>query len=274
MILCYNKIMKLFLKLILMFCLLILPVQAQTFDILVLPAELFETRENYYYFDEVSQIIASELIKYFNNSNGKIKSPDLYEIRAKFLQNPDTKKNLSEMLAKYKSDNQTDYAILKKAGEFVECKLILLVNAVTVTNKNTLKRSIWEILNISSEFDIIYPYRTEISAVLIDSENSLIMWSGKYSFKLGTNSNTFSAKNFPQAYEEYQKIKFYVHSVIAPAVAQNIILRLFPKSVRPVSHNVQGNEADALRFERKIPEKPEQKNNENEIFTGDMIYGI
>ena len=70
--------MKLFIKLALIFSLLISTVQAVTFDVLVLPADLTNTKGNYYTFDEASEIISNDIIKKFNATNGKIKSPNLY----------------------------------------------------------------------------------------------------------------------------------------------------------------------------------------------------
>ena len=64
--------MRILVKLVIIFSLLISSVQAVTFDVLVLPADLLNTKENYYGFDEVSEIFASDIIHNFNSSNGKM----------------------------------------------------------------------------------------------------------------------------------------------------------------------------------------------------------
>ena len=265
--------MKFLVKLCLIFTLLTYFAQAITFDVLVLPSDLFNTNENYYGFEEVSEIIANDLINEFNLSNGKIKSPDLYEVRAKLNKNQDLKQTTSTLLNKYKNTNKLDYAAIKKVGNSFNCKSVLIISGAAVTNKNSMKRSIWEILNISSNFDISYPYRLETSVVLLDTVNDLVMWSNNYSTKIGANDNTFSAKTYAQANEELEKIKLDSRTIVAPSASQNIMLRFFPKAIRPIDSKVDDNNGGALRFERTIPEKPKTKDN-SEPFYGDMIFGI
>lgn len=273
--LCYNSIMKTFVKVLLILTMLTSFAQAITFDVLVLPADIFNTKENYYGFDEVSEIIANDIIKDFNSSNGKIQSPDLYEVRTKLNQNKESKQTVETLLKKYKDTNKLDYIAIKKTGNLFNCKSVLIVSSYVVTNKNSLKRSAWEILNISSIFDISYPYRLETSVVLLDTVNDLVMWSNNYSTKIGANDNIFAATNYAQANAELEKIKLYSKTVVAPSASQNIMLRFFPKAIRPLDTKIDENNGGALRFERTIPEKPKKDFEKNpEPFYGDMIYGI
>lgn len=256
--------MKILVKLFIILCFLITPVYAH--DILVLPADLLQTKENYYSFDEPSEIIANDIIKEFNKTNGKLKSFNLYDIKTKFNNNT----LLKNALNKYKN-NTIDYDAFKNIGKDFGCNYILLVNSSVMTNKNSLRRSLWEVLETSTAFDITYPFRLETSTVLLDSANELVIWSNNYSSKLGKNSNEFSAQNIAEANAEYEKIKLYSQTVIAPSVSQNIMLRFFPKSIRPLQTEIDSS-GGALKFERTIPEKPNLKPREN--FYGDMLYGI
>lgn len=256
--------MKILVKLFVIFCLLTSMAKAQ--DILVLPADLFTTKENYYSFDEVSEIIAGDIIKEFNHPNSKIKSFDLYYIKAKFNNNAEIKNALS----KYKKNN-IDYDAFKSVGKNFGCNYILLINSSVATTKNTIRRNIWELLEVTTALDIVYPFRMETSAILLDSENELVMWSNNYSTKLGNNNSEFSAKTFTKANDEYEKIKLYSKTIVAPSVVQNITLRFFPKSIRPFQTEVD-NQGGALKFERTIPEKPKLKHKEE--FYGETIYGI
>jgi hypothetical protein len=90
---------------------------------------------------------------------------------------------------------------------------------------------------------------------------------------LGTNANTFSAKNYAQASAEYEKIKLYSKTIVAPSASQNIVLRFFPKSVRTIKQETVEPSGGALRFERTLPDlqhKPQAK----EDFFGDTVFGI
>lgn len=265
--------MKILVKLFLVFSLLISSVQAITFDVLVLPADLLNTKENYYGFDEVSEIVASDIINNFNSSNGKIKSPDLFEVREKLNRNANLKTAVASALKKYNYNNSVDYKTLKEISKNFSCNSVLLISSSVITNKNSVKRSIWEILELSTAFDISYPYRLETSVILIDTVNDIVMWSNNYSTKIGSNNNLFEAKNYAQANEILSKIRLYSKNVIAKSSSQNIILRFFPKSVRTIDKQVDDANGGALKFERTVPQAP-QEPVQNDEFFGDMIYGL
>lgn len=267
--------MKIFAKIIIILSFLFSAANAATFDVLVLPADLLQTKENYYGFEEPSEIFANDIIKNFNSTNGKVKSPDLYEVRLKFTQNTQLKQTAQNALKTYKETNKIDYKAYKTLGEAFSCKSVLLITSSVTTNKNSLKRGIWEVLEISSGFDISYPFRLETSVVLLDTVNDIVMWSNNYSSKLGDNSNNFSANNIAQANEEYEKIKLYSKNVLALSATQNMMLRFFPKTIRPIKREVEDTSGGALRFERTLPEKPKEYDlRPRENFYGEMMYGI
>lgn len=263
---------KFFIQIFAVFMFLNSSVQAVTFDVLVLPVDIFNTKENYYYFDEPSEIIANDIINNFNKSNGKIKAAALSDIREKFNNNQELKKIVNEALNQYKNTNKINYQAFKKAGENFSCKSVLIVSSSVTTNKNIHKRSIWEVLEISSAFEITYPYRLETSIVLLDIVNDLVMWSNNYSTKIGNNTNNFKAENYAQANEELEKIKLYSKNIVAPSSSQNITLRFFPKAIRPLAQHAEDDKGNAFGFDRTVPEKPESTGEKKEEFYGDMIY--
>lgn len=263
--------MKILVKLFFIFVLLISSVHAISFEVLVLPVDLFNSKENYYNFDETSEIVANDIIYEFSKTNGKVISPDLYSVRAKFAQNPSLKQSAQSALNKYKNSGQIDYSVFKTISNEFGCKSVLLVSSSAVTNKNSLKRSVWEVLEVATSFNITYPYRMETSVVLLDNVNNIVMWSNNYSSKLGANDNIFAAKNYAQANAEYEKIKMYSKNVIAPSASQNIMLRFFPKSVSPIQYNSQDT-AGALKYNtRRLPEMP-KKEDTSVPYTGDLLY--
>lgn len=263
--------MKNLLKLFFVLCFLISAVHAASFEVLVLPVDIFNSKENYYNFDEVSEIVANDLINEFSKTKDKINSPDLYAVRTKFNQNQSLKQTTKNALDKYKRSGNIDYNAFKAVSNDFGCKNILLVSGSAVTNKNSLKRSVWEVLEVATTFNITYPYRMETSVVLLDTSNNIILWSNNYSSKLGANDNIFAAKNYAQANAEYEKVKMYSKKVIAPSASQNIVLRFFPKSVSPVQYNSQDT-GGALRYDtRRLPEMP-KKEDTSVPYTGDLLY--
>lgn len=265
--------MKIFAKLFIIVSLLISSAQAVTFDVLVLPADLTNSKENYYGFEEVSEIVASDIISDFNSSNGKIQSPDLFDVRQKINKDINLKNLISATLKKFHTSESIDYQALKKISKDFSCNSVLLVSSSVITNKNSLKRGIWEILEVSTAFDINYPYRLETSVVLLDTVNDIVMWSNHYSTKIGSNTNTFEAKNYAQATEILTKIRQYSEKIVAKSASQNIILRFYPKSVRTLDKQINNSDGGALKFDKTIPQQPSTQAPDEEFF-GDMIYGI
>lgn len=266
--------MKALLKIFVILAFLISPLRAAAVDVLVLPSDLLSTKENYYNFDEMSEIIANDIINNFKKTNGKISSPDLYDVRAKFNQNTEIKNSAEKSLETYKNTKKIDYEVFKNIGSTFSCNYILIVTSSAVTNKNSIKRGVWDVLETASDFDIMYPFRLETSVVLLNTDNNIVMWSNNYSIKLGNNNNYFKADDYLQAVSWLEKLKMYSHNIAAPSASQNITLRFFPKAIRPVDVEIEENSGGALKFDKNIPVKPKQNNKNNEEFFGDMIYGI
>lgn len=261
----YYCIMKILIYILFMFYFFITPAIAE--EVLVLPTNILSEKENYYRFDEVSEIVANDVIKHFNKTD-KINAPDLYKVKSKLNSN----QQLKQISIRALENKKTDYEALKDIAKEFNCDYVLLISSAASTNKNSIKRSAWEILEISTAFDISYPYKHEISAILVDTNNSLVMWSNNYSTKLGNNLNKFQAKNYAQANDEYEKFKLYSQTIVSPSISQNIVLRFYPKSITPLRQETDESNGGALRFDKTIPEKPNLRPREE--FYGDMIYGI
>ena len=260
--------MRILCKIIMVFVLLVSSAYAAQTNLLVLPADLLNTRDNYYNFDEVSEIVSDDLIIAFNKT-GKIISPDLYNVRERLSANPSVKTNLQSALEKYKNNGSVNYSVIKTAANYFGVRYVLLISSSAVTNKNSLKRSVWEVMELVSECNIVYPYRLETSLLLIDTSDNSIIWSNNYSTKLGANDNVFAAKNYAQANGEYEKIKLYSNRIVAPSASQNIVLRFYPKSVSPIETQVKDT-GGALRYDKKLPEKPQIRVSEPNI--NDLMY--
>lgn len=224
--------MKILGKIIIIFCFLLGNyVSAQNFNVLVLPADLFSVCDNYYCFDEPSEIFANDIIANFNKS-GKIVSPELATVRSKFAADTALKRTAENVLNKYNSNNTIDFIALKKITSAFKTNSVLLISS-SVINDNT-KRSMWEVLEVSSAFEAVSPYNLETRIVLTDNVNDIVMWSGKYNRNLGDNDGRFWAVSSAQAVSKLNKIKFYSRDIISKNVSQNVILRFYPKTVKPL----------------------------------------
>ena len=265
--------MRILAKLLILLCLLIgSSVRAEVFNVLVLPTDIFSVCENYYCFPEVSEIVAEDVITNFN-SKGAITAPNLYDVRKKFAENPALKSTAIKVLNKYKTSNSLDFTGLKTLAQNFNSKSVILISSYV---QEGMKRSPWEILEISSAFDAINTYTLETNAVLTDNINDIVMWSGKYKKTLGNRDSCFWAKNFAFANSQLEKFKLYSHDNVAKSISQNITLRFFPKTptaIKPKSVNTEPQNAEF----RPNPLGTAHQKHENdfddfEIDTGETIF--
>lgn len=224
--------MKILAKIIVLFCFFLGNcVSAEPFKVLVLPADLFSVCDNYYCFPEVSEVFANDIIYNFNKT-GKIVSPNLYDVRKKMTENPQLKSAVSNALNKYKNSNVVDFVSLKKLSQAFGANSVFIISSAVV--QNSVKRSIWEVLEVSTAFEALNIYTLETNAVLTDNINDVIMWSGKYKRSLADNESRFWAATSAQAVSQLEKIKLYSRDIIAKNISQNVLLRFYPKVTKPV----------------------------------------
>ena len=75
--------------------------------------------------------------------------------------------------------------------------------------------------------------------MLVDTVNSTVMWSGKFSKTVSDSNGYFLALNQAQATSHLEKIRQYFRNFVAPSISQNVHLRFFPREVR--TFTVNGN---------------------------------
>lgn len=216
-------------------------VHAVEFNVLVLPTNIYSVCDNYFCFQETSEIIADDVILNLN-SYKSIHAANIAEVRMKLLQNPELKAATENMLEQYEQTEKIDFSTLQKLSKEFGVKSILLIANYAVTDQSKLKRNVWEALEISSAFKITYPFNMKTTAVLTDTVNNVIMWSGRYNKTLSNTNGYFLAQNQAQATSQLEKIKQYSKNNVAQNISQNINLRFFPREVRTFSINKPNSE--------------------------------
>lgn len=264
--------------LIIILSLVIAPVaHAVSFNVVVVPADLFKVCENYYCFPEVSEIVSNDLIEYFNASN-KISSPNLYEVRHKLSQNPSVKTSVKSALDNFNARGSIDFAAMKQLSKLFSANSVLLISNSVETENSTLSRTVWEILELSSSLEISYPFTMETDAVLLDTVNDLVMWSGGYAKKLNSTDGSFLAQKASASYAKYAYMQSYSKDILAKTISQNVMLRFFPKSVTPILNTKDLKPSgNYFRYESSSPSLNRREEKEEEPLEhdyGEMIYGI
>lgn len=271
--------MKNFVRLlVILVCLIVSPaVHAITYNVVVLPADILRVCENYYCYPEVSEIISTDLINYFN-SYDKIKSPTVTDIRRTLAQNPNLKTSVKSSMDKFNSSGNVDFQAMKQLARMFSANSVLIVSTNVEVEKSSLKRGIWEILELSSSLNVSYPYTMDTDAVLLDTVNDLVMWRGGYSKNLNASDGTFTAQKASESYAKYAYLQSYSKDILSKMIAQNVILRFFPKSVTPVLNTKDLKPSgNYFRYESANPSRLRDDDTLEEPLEhdyGEMIYGI
>ena len=202
------------------------------FNVVVLPTDLFKVCENYYCYPELSNIIAQDVINNFN-ATGRINSPSLYYMRSFLEQNPEVKKQVESVITRYNNDKSMDFAAMKIISKAFKANSLLIISNNVPVNGAYVTRNVWEMLVLSTDFDISYPYEMETNVTLTDTVNDLVMWHDVYKKKISDSNDNFKAPNASDAYAKLEFFRMYSKDILSKIISQNIYLRFFPKTVEP-----------------------------------------
>lgn len=216
--------------------------QAVQFDLLVLPTDIFSVCDNYFCFPEVSNIIAEDIIQNLEQyKNINIKT--LYQVRQKLNSDYQLKQKAIKVIESYGEKDKIDFTNLNDLARAFEVKSVLIVDTYAINDKTSLRRNLWDTLEITSAFKITYPFELKTSAVLTDCVNSVVMWSGKYSKNVSDTFGYYNASNQTQALSHLEKIKQYSYDIVSKNISQNVYMRFFPKDVRTFQVKKQSEDA-------------------------------
>ena len=211
-------------------------VHAYQFDLLVLPTNIFSVCDNYFCFPEASNIFADDIVKNLSTMpNINVRS--LAQTRDTFEHFPQLKAKAQNVLYQYAQNEKIDFPALKEISDVFGVKSVLLITSYVTNDKVNTRRNIWDILEITSAFKTSYPFELKTAAVLTDSVNNIVMWSGRYSRTLSDSNDNFLALNQTQAMSQLEKIKQYSKDNISQTISQNVFMRFFPKDVRTFAIN-------------------------------------
>ena len=237
-------------KLIFIFLMLVassLNVHAIQFDLLVLPTDIFSVCDNYFCFPEVSNIVAEDVIKNLKDyPNINVKS--LYQVRQKLNSDYELKQKAIKVIESFDKNDKVDFTNLNYIANAFNCKSVLIIDTYAINDKTTMRRNLWDTLEISSAFKITYPFELKTNAVLTDCVNSIIMWSGKYSKNVSDTFGYYNAANQTQALSQLEKIKQYSSYVTSKNISQNVYMRFFPKEVRTFTPKPKQNDNSQTKF--------------------------
>lgn len=227
-----KNLYKLFFT-ILFVILVTIPASAKvTFNVVVLPVDLFKVCANYYCYPEVSEIVATDVIDNFN-STGRINSPSISYVRKAAAGNQEVGRYIYSILERYSKDKSLDFAAMKIIAKAFNANSILIISNEVPIEDAYARRNVWEMMVLSTNFKITHPYIMETDAVLIDTVNDLVMWKNTYKKKISDSNDQFRAPNAADAYAKLEYFRLYSKDILSKNISQNIYLRFFPKVIDP-----------------------------------------
>lgn len=224
--------------------------KAVEFDVLVLPVDILSVCENYFCFPETSNIVADDVISDFGKYQS-IHTKSIAYIRNVLSKNSELRNKTITVLETFKQNDKINFSLLKEIADTFGVKSVLIINSYAINDKTSLRRNLWEILEISTAFKITYPFELKTTAVLTDCVNSIVMWSGKYSKDVSDSFGYYSVSNQMQANSQLEKIKRYSSEIISKNISQNVFMRFFPKEVRTFA--IKQNYADNEQAKKFVP---------------------
>ena len=223
---------KIIFLLILLFCSTV-KVNAVEFNVLVISTDIFNICDNYFCFSEPSEIAANYVIQELDTYK-RINTVDLTTVRAKLEEKPDLKVSTQSMLKTFEQTEKIDFSVLNELSKEFGVKSVIIISSYAITDRSATRRDLWEVLEVSSAFKITYPFNLTTTAVLTDTVNDVVMWSGKYNKTVSDSNGFFLALNQAQAASHLEKIKQYYKNNVSKNISQNVRLRFFPKGVRTI----------------------------------------
>lgn len=274
---------------IIFFISLIIPAEAKvTFNVVVLPVDLFKVCANYYCYPEVSEIIAGDVITNFYETD-RIYSPPIDYLRKAMAETPELKRYTNSVLTRYAKDKSLDFAAMKYIAKSFKANSVLIISNDVPVKDAYARRNVWEMLVLSTNFNITHKYEMETNAVLVDTVNDLVMWSGSYKKKISDNNNNFKAPNASDAYAKLEYFRLYSKDILSKIISQSVYLRFFPQIVDPQpivtddkpegayfrfesDSNVPALQNQLIQHQRE--KYKDNTGNEEEPYYGEMIYGF
>jgi len=251
---CYNGFMRK-LVLIVLFSILMMPAAfAKKFQVVVLPLKFPGEYSKFFSSPDIDEIVAADIISNFNSSY-RIEAPNLDSLKGKINSSTQLKENIASATSKFIKNTEPDYPSLKYIAESFDAKSVLIVYSYVQEVGQSSKRDFYEIMKLASVFELQADYNLITEAVLFDNVNNLVMWSAVYKTPLNKRGMSHKIENNLAVIEQVNKVKIYSKDILSKNISQNVTLRFYPQSVRPITVKTIGEKMDSgmMRFDRDIP---------------------
>ena len=200
---------------------------AASYKLLVLPDNIVteSIALDSYIYDASAEFFADEIVTLINTTD-KIKASAVSETRAILKKDPSTMLCTKNLMARFKTSYNIDYAAVKKLANKTGSRYVLLLTSYVDSENYILRRTVWDFLNIAGATVVDPAYKISTYAVLIDTKTNAKTWSNTYYKTISTCENRIMTRGQSPQTEQLQKIKDYSRYLcpqIAQAVQQNTL---------------------------------------------------
>ena len=126
-----------------------------------------------------AEFFADDVINLLNGTDN-ISAPTVSETRDLYKQDPSAMITAKSLTNKFRTSYNIDYTALKKLANKTNSKYALLMTSYIDAENYILRRTPWDVLNISGTSVIDPAYKISTYAVLVDTEKNLKLKSDTY----------------------------------------------------------------------------------------------
>ena len=232
---------------------------AAQFNVLVLPADMYNDATYYMVYPKSAEIVSGEIVNYYAK-NAKMSSVPINKVRA-YLDRPENsrlKKEVQQLLTEYQNNYTINFNTVQKVSSRFKTKHVLLVGCNLDTQNYITRRVIWDFLEIPNTSVIDTAYRISTNVNLIDANNQIILWNKTYQKLISSRENRIIPQQMSQGTEQLEKIKKYTINFLAPQIVQETQLALInispyqnlnakPDIVKPTAISIDKLKIDSKR---------------------------
>lgn len=179
-----------------------------------------------YIYNATSEFFANEVINILNQTD-YIKSPTVSDERQLLKNNPSYIISARNLTNKFRTSYNIDYPLLRKIATQAKARYVLLLTSSIDSENYILRRTFWDFWNIPGATVIDPAYKINTYAVLIDTQNNVVLWSNTFYKTISVVENRIITRGPSPQTEQLQKIRDYSR-MLCPEIAQNVQLKVLP----------------------------------------------
>ena len=170
------------------------------------------------------------------NKTQFMNAPTVTDVRNKIQTDYWLTKSTTKAMDDFRRFYKLDFEFARKIAKLYDTNYVLLITSATDSTNYITRRTWWDFFNVPGASVLDPAYKINIYAVLIDTDNDLIVWNKTYQKTISVVENRIVATGYAPQTEQLQKIKDY-SVYLAPRVARSLQDTLLTAAQKAVEAN-------------------------------------